>query len=74
VSYFLSDGDPTASSDWPQITGTQLANGIQANEQAVWESFLTTNKIVFLRIRHSNVGTPANLDPSAFDLGVGRAA
>ena len=67
VSYFLSDGDPTASSDWPQIPGTQLANGIQANEQAVWESFLTTNKIVSFGLGIPNVGTPANLDPIAFD-------
>ena len=67
VSYFLSDGDPTASSDWPQIPGTQLANGIQANEQAVWESFLTTNKIVSFGLGIPNVSTPANLDPIAFD-------
>jgi VCBS repeat-containing protein len=67
VSYFLSDGDPTASSDWPQIPGTQLANGIQANEQAVWESFLTTNKIVSFALGIPNVGTPGNLDPIAFD-------
>ena len=67
VSYFLSDGDPTVSSDWPQIPGTQLANGIQANEQAVWESFLTTNKIVSFGLGIPNVGTPANLDPIAFD-------
>ena len=67
VSYFLSDGDPTVSSDWPQIPGTQLANGIQANEQAVWESFLTTNKIVSFGLGIPNVSTPANLDPIAFD-------
>ena len=67
VSYFLSDGDPTVSSDWPQIPGTQSANGIQANEQAVWESFLTTNKIVSFGLGIPNVGTPTNLDPIAFD-------
>ena len=55
VSYFLSDGDPT------------VGNGIQANEQAVWESFLTTNKIVSFGLGIPNVGTPANLDPIAFD-------
>jgi VCBS repeat-containing protein len=67
VSYFLSDGDPTVSSDWPQIPGTQLANGIQANEQAVWDSFLATNKIISFALGIPNVGTPANLDPIAFD-------
>src|SRR4029077_17601600 len=66
VSYFLSDGDPTASSDWPQISGTQLANGIQANEQAVWESFLTTNKIVSFGLAMPNVGSPATRDPTPF--------
>ena len=71
VSYFLSDGDPTVSSDWPQIPGTQLANGIQANEQAVWESFLATNKIVSFGLGIPNVGTPANLDPIAFDPAAG---
>jgi Ca2+-binding RTX toxin-like protein len=55
VSYFLSDGDPTAN------------HGIQANEQAVWESFLTTNNIVSFALGIPNVATPANLDPIAFD-------
>jgi T1SS-143 domain-containing protein len=67
VTYFLSDGDPTTNSDWPQILGTQLADGIQANEQAVWESFLTSNNIVSFALGIPNVGTPANLNPIAFD-------
>ncbi len=67
VSYFLSDGDPTSNSDWPQIPGTQLAHGIQTNEQAVWELFLTTNNIVSFALGIPNVTTPANLDPIAFD-------
>jgi len=33
----------------------------------VWESFLTTNKIVSFGLGIPNVGTPANLDPIAFD-------
>ncbi|WED44575.1 DUF5801 repeats-in-toxin domain-containing protein [Legionella cardiaca] len=40
VSYFISDGNPTASSDWPDVQGTQFQNGIQSNEQAAWEAFL----------------------------------
>jgi VCBS repeat-containing protein len=71
VSYFLSDGDPTANSDWPQIPGAQLANGIQANEQAVWESFLTTNNMVSFALGIPNVATPSNLNPIAFDPAAG---
>jgi hypothetical protein len=68
VSYFLSDGEPTTSSDWPQIPGLQSQNGIQLNEQGVWETFLTTNNIVSFALGISN-GAPqtANLDPIAFD-------
>ena len=50
VSYFMSDGSPTEGTDWPQIAGTQTTAGIQANEQAFWENFLTTNKIVSFAI------------------------
>jgi VCBS repeat-containing protein len=68
VSYFVSDGEPTTGSDWPQITGTQSIPGIQDNERGVWESFLTTNNIVSFALGISN-GAPqtANLNPIAFD-------
>jgi VCBS repeat-containing protein len=68
VSYFLSDGEPTTGSDWPQIAGTQSIPGIQDNERGVWESFLTTNNIVSFALGISN-GAPqtANLNPIAFD-------
>ena len=74
VSYFISDGDPTVSSDWPQINGTQLQNGIQPNEQAVWETFLTTNNIVSFALGIPTVSTPTNLDPVAFDPALGTQA
>ena len=68
VSYFLSDGEPTTGSDWPQINGTQSNPGIQDNERGVWEAFLTTNNIVSFALGISN-GAPqtANLNPIAFD-------
>ena len=74
VSYFLSDGDPTASSDWPQIPGTQLANGIQANEQAVWESLPYDQQNRFLRIRHSQRRYSGEPRSDRLRSGVGRAA
>ena len=40
VSYFLSDGNPTANQDWPTVPGTLNQDGIQASEQAAWEAFL----------------------------------
>jgi von Willebrand factor type A domain len=72
VSYFLSDGEPTTSSDWPQTPGPpQLLNGIQANEQAVWESFLTDNNIVSFALGISDATNvdplKVNLAPIAFD-------
>ncbi len=67
VSYFLSDGVPTVGSDWPQISGTQTTSGIQTNEQAVWESFLTTNKIISYAFGVGSGVTTSTLDPIAFD-------
>ena len=67
VSYFLSDGSPTAGADWPQISGTQTTSGIQPNEQAVWDNFLSNNNIVSFAIGvGSGVATGA-LAPIAFD-------
>src|SRR5262249_8085418 len=55
VSYFLSDGEPTASHD------------VQTSQQASWESFLTTNNIVSFALGISDSPTTADLDPIAFD-------
>jgi large repetitive protein len=68
VSYFLSDGEPTTGTDWPDISGTQTTSGIQSNEQAFWESFLKSNNIVSFALGISS-GAPqtANLNPIAFD-------
>ena len=56
VSYFLSDGDPTAG------------HGVNQTEQQNWESFLETNNIVSFALGISDVAPQtANLDPIAFD-------
>ena len=36
VAYFLSDGDPTANQDWPQVSGTLTQDGIQQGEENFW--------------------------------------
>ena len=79
VSYFISDGDPTANSDWPQISGTQNTDGIQANEQTVWRNFLanpdgnagTNDAIISYALGIPDVATPTNLNPIAFDPAAG---
>jgi VCBS repeat-containing protein len=55
VSYFLSDGEPTASHE------------VQTSQQTSWESFLTTNNIVSFALGISDSPTTADLDPIAFD-------
>ena len=56
VSYFLSDGDPTAG------------HGVNQTEQQNWKSFLKTNNIVSFALGISDVAPQtANLDPIAFD-------
>ena len=79
MSYFISDGDPTANSDWPQISGTQNTDGIQANEQTVWRNFLanpdgnagTNDAIISYALGIPDVATPTNLNPIAFDPAAG---
>ena len=55
VSYFLSDGEPTAG------------EGIGSTQQHTGKSFLATNNIVSFALGISNSPTTANLDPIAFD-------
>jgi uncharacterized protein YegL len=56
VSYFLSDGEPSAE------------HGVDQTQQDAWESFLTTNDMVSFALGISN-GAPGteNLAPIAFD-------
>ncbi len=68
VSYFISDGDPTTASDWPQIAGNQVSTGIQNNERGVWETFLTSNNIVSFAL---GISSASNLGAIAFDPATG---
>jgi T1SS-143 domain-containing protein len=68
VSYFLSDGEPTANIDWPEVPGALSENGIQPDEQNYWESFLTSNDIVSYALGISNPAPSTTaLDPIAFN-------
>jgi VCBS repeat-containing protein len=67
VSYFISDGEPTTSSDWPQISGTLSQNGIQSAEENYWKSFLTSNDIVSYALGISDSPSTDDLDPIAFN-------
>jgi VCBS repeat-containing protein len=64
VAYFLSDGMPTAATDWPG-GGNVVDNGINASEQAVWEQFLKNNNINSFALGFGAPGevTPGNLNP-----------
>jgi hypothetical protein len=78
VSYFLSDGAPTANQDWPgsvdgSATGLNPSlkqNGIQAPEQAYWESFLNANDIKSYALGMGSGAVQSALDPIAYN-GVG---
>ncbi|QEX17035.1 hypothetical protein FRZ44_23310 [Hypericibacter terrae] len=69
VVYFVSDGDPTASSSWP-VLGDQ-GNGIQATEENVWTSFLNTNHINAFAIGIGSGINVTNLNPVAWNGAVG---
>src|SRR5262249_6206738 len=55
VSYFLSDGEPSAG------------HGVNSTEQDAWESFLTTNDIISFALGISDAPHTDSLNPIAFD-------
>jgi hypothetical protein len=65
IALFLSDGEPTVGSDWPQIDGTQSQPGIQPNEQTVWETFLTDNDITSYAVGVGSGVDDSDLEPIA---------
>ena len=65
VSYFLSDGEPTASTNWGVGAGSN--NGIVAAEESAWESFLTLNNIKSYALGMGGSADQGELDPVAFD-------
>jgi VCBS repeat-containing protein len=68
VAYFLSDGQPTESQDWPQINGTLNQNGIQTAEENYWiNNFLKPNHIDSFALGMGSGATQSALDPIAYD-------
>jgi hypothetical protein len=81
VSYFLSDGDPTASSGgtsalssswWATWCGYKTDNdadkGIQAGEEAEWTAFLDANGITSHAVAvGADITQPEALNPIAYD-------
>ncbi len=67
VSYFLTDGAPTRASDWDGSGPLTSQNGIQPGEEALWQSFLTTNHINSFAYGMGTGASQANMDPVAYD-------
>ncbi len=69
VSYFISDGQPTANTDWPTVSGTLNQNGIQAGEETAWENFLKDFDIksYAIGVGPDFVGNEANIEPISYD-------
>ena len=67
VAYFLSDGEPNASSDWDGSGPLPARQGIQAEEEALWKSFLETNKINAFAFGMGSDTTQASMNPVAYN-------
>lgn len=80
VSYFVSDGNPTLSSDNPKVTSEQsgnqtnpnLGDGIDSDEAAVWTDFLKLHDIKSVAIGIGNSVQAEYLNPIAFDGTTGK--
>jgi len=59
VSYFLTDGEPTANDN-----GT---NGIQADEELIWTTFLEANDINSFAYGMGDGASQINMNPVAYD-------
>jgi Mg-chelatase subunit ChlD len=74
VSYFLSDGKPTLSSDNPDSssnsgsdTNENLGDGIDSSEQATWEAFVNANNIKSHAVAIGDGVEAKYLEPIAYD-------
>jgi len=74
VSYFLSDGEPTLSSDYPNSsnnnggqTNLDKGDGIDAQEESEWEAFLAANQIQSHAIGLGSDVSATHLNPIAYD-------
>jgi len=76
VSYFLSDGNPTLSSEYPtpgtsnqsgNVTQPNLGDGINQKEEGDWLAFLNQNHIKSYAIGMGGDVSKVYLDPIAYD-------
>ncbi|WP_310491878.1 Calx-beta domain-containing protein [Dechloromonas sp.] len=67
VSYFLTDGQPTAASDWDGSGPLTSQNGIQSGEETLWVNFLTANQINSMAYGMGTGATQVNMNPVAYD-------
>ncbi|WP_339023450.1 retention module-containing protein [Aeromonas salmonicida] len=66
VLYFLSDGEPTESTNWPGVSGTG-STGINTAEQTAWEAFLNSNDINAYALGMGTGATAGALTPIAYN-------
>ncbi|RSM24948.1 hemolysin expression modulating protein [Aeromonas salmonicida] len=71
VLYFLSDGQPTESTNWPDVSGTG-SSGINTAEQAAWEAFLNSNDINAYALGMGTGATAGALAPIAYNGSTGQ--
>ncbi|MBP6188517.1 MAG: type I secretion C-terminal target domain-containing protein, partial [Azonexus sp.] len=67
VSYFLTDGQPTANTDWDGSGPLTGANGIQAGEEALWINFLNANQINSMAYGMGTGASLTNMNPVAYN-------
>ncbi|MEH8162053.1 type I secretion C-terminal target domain-containing protein, partial [Aeromonas allosaccharophila] len=71
VLYFLSDGEPTESTNWPSVSGTG-STGINTAEQTAWEAFLNSNAINSYALGMGTGATAGALTPIAYNGSTGQ--
>ncbi|MFM1708366.1 retention module-containing protein [Aeromonas salmonicida] len=71
VLYFLSDGEPTESTNWPGVSGTG-STGINTAEQTAWEAFLNSNDINAYALGMGTGATAGALTPIAYNGSTGQ--
>ncbi|MGY3956177.1 retention module-containing protein [Aeromonas salmonicida] len=71
VLYFLSDGEPTESTNWPGVSGTG-STGINTAEQTAWEVFLNGNYVNAYALGMGTGATTGALTPIAYNGSTGQ--
>ncbi len=67
ISYFLSDGKPTDSMDWPSIPGNSSNLGISTAEEGKWEEWLNANDVKSYAFGMGTGLSQSHLQPIAYD-------